>query len=306
MVTSRHRASSLPFVAQRAGQAASGWWIECRLTSRSNGHAAAPRAAHLQDVGHIQQSEDAGPSTVEPGASRNRLSVQPSLGGWARTPRTNMGGDMRPAVLRRGIPIAVVLIVAAAFLLAACALASSADSGQATATPAGGGGAVPTWTPQSVTGSAYLNSVYFVDGHTGWVAGTKGAILKTSDAGLTWSRQPTGTYGILWSVFFISHRVGWAVGGSSTTDRRHHPQDLRRRPDVAPPVFAREACPGIGLVHRQGAWMGSGRQQQPRVRRRSPAHVRRRPALARREQGFEPPLLCSALRRRQEGLDRRR
>jgi photosystem II stability/assembly factor-like uncharacterized protein len=64
------------------------------------------------------------------------------------------------------------------------------------------------------TGNFYLNSLYFIDQNTGWVAGT--LLLKTTNAGINWFSQPTGG-GYGWSdVFFTSSNTGYitGIGGS--------------------------------------------------------------------------------------------
>jgi photosystem II stability/assembly factor-like uncharacterized protein len=62
---------------------------------------------------------------------------------------------------------------------------------------------------------------FFVDTQTGWVVGESG-ILKTTDAGLTWSNQPTGVPGAssFSTGFFINAQIGWVIGSSllKTTD----------------------------------------------------------------------------------------
>ena len=67
-------------------------------------------------------------------------------------------------------------------------------------------------------------SVHFVDANTGYAVGSDysdfndyGAILKTSDAGETWTRKYTGTnkYFYIYSVFFTDLLNGYAVGNYS-------------------------------------------------------------------------------------------
>lgn len=58
-----------------------------------------------------------------------------------------------------------------------------------------------------------LNSVFFVDGQTGWAVGKSGAFIKTVDGGVNWAVQSSGTDAYLASVAFVDARRGWAVGG---------------------------------------------------------------------------------------------
>ncbi|MGA9294321.1 MAG: YCF48-related protein [Ignavibacteriaceae bacterium] len=59
-----------------------------------------------------------------------------------------------------------------------------------------------------------LQTMFFINKDTGWIAGNEGVILKTTDAGSTWVCQQTnGTeYGTLTSLCFIDENTGWASG----------------------------------------------------------------------------------------------
>lgn len=84
-----------------------------------------------------------------------------------------------------------------------------------------------TWTPQECkalepdTGPAggadwakplpALYGVYFENKELGWIAGMDGVILKTADAGKTWTKAVSGTDKPLYSVV-VKGSKGWAVG----------------------------------------------------------------------------------------------
>ena len=61
-----------------------------------------------------------------------------------------------------------------------------------------------------------LSSVYFPNATTGYIVGDAGTILKTTDAGTSWTTQISGTFNGLTSVCFIGVDTGYAIGGSST------------------------------------------------------------------------------------------
>jgi photosystem II stability/assembly factor-like uncharacterized protein len=71
-------------------------------------------------------------------------------------------------------------------------------------------------TPQSSGTTNDLRDVFFVDAKEGWVVGSGGIILHTSDGGGTWSPQNSATSGTLSGVFFIDADTGWAVGNAGT------------------------------------------------------------------------------------------
>lgn len=53
---------------------------------------------------------------------------------------------------------------------------------------------------------------FFVDAQTGWSVGDNGEILKTSNAGTSWTRQATGVTTRLTQVRFADANQGWAIG----------------------------------------------------------------------------------------------
>ncbi|MHA1642296.1 MAG: WD40/YVTN/BNR-like repeat-containing protein [Promethearchaeota archaeon] len=64
-----------------------------------------------------------------------------------------------------------------------------------------------------------LRDIVFVDNKTGWIVGTSGTILHTTD-GFNWSIQASGTSNDLETVDFINSTFGWAMGSDyiKTTD----------------------------------------------------------------------------------------
>jgi photosystem II stability/assembly factor-like uncharacterized protein len=57
-----------------------------------------------------------------------------------------------------------------------------------------------------------LNGAYLLDSGIGFVVGDSGTILKTSDAGMTWSPLTSGTTNALYDVYFFDPTQGVAVG----------------------------------------------------------------------------------------------
>jgi hypothetical protein len=62
-------------------------------------------------------------------------------------------------------------------------------------------------------------SIYFTDSNTGWVVGSYGTIIKTTNGGTNWFSQNSGTTNVLYSVYFIDSNTGWAVGSNGTVLR---------------------------------------------------------------------------------------
>ena len=67
---------------------------------------------------------------------------------------------------------------------------------------------------KSVPVRSTLTAVCFVDEKTGWAVGQWGVVLRTDDAGETWTvqRSDTTTDRPLFSVYFKDRERGWAVG----------------------------------------------------------------------------------------------
>jgi photosystem II stability/assembly factor-like uncharacterized protein len=76
-----------------------------------------------------------------------------------------------------------------------------------------------SWTSEQPT-EHILQTMFFINKDTGWIAGNEGVILKTTDAGSTWEyQQMNGTdYGTLTSLCFIDGNNGWASGSGLDVD----------------------------------------------------------------------------------------
>jgi photosystem II stability/assembly factor-like uncharacterized protein len=103
--------------------------------------------------------------------------------------------------------IVLVSIALAGYVLAACGSATTKDAAHSDTTAA---------TSLSAALSADLSCVDFVDSAHGWAAGSKGAILATSNGGKTWRAQRSGTASWLRGVAFADVAHGWAVGDDGT------------------------------------------------------------------------------------------
>jgi photosystem II stability/assembly factor-like uncharacterized protein len=70
-----------------------------------------------------------------------------------------------------------------------------------------------TWHKHANEEDVVLNKVSFVSPDYGWIVGEFGTILKTTDGGITWSRQRSGIDKTsLFGVSFVDETHGWCVG----------------------------------------------------------------------------------------------
>src|SRR5262245_49746940 len=73
------------------------------------------------------------------------------------------------------------------------------------------------WFVQPSGTSQELNAVFFQpDGRNGVAVGAGGTIVRTTNAGDTWTRPPSNTSFTLSGVWFTTPTEGWAVGASGT------------------------------------------------------------------------------------------
>ena len=69
------------------------------------------------------------------------------------------------------------------------------------------------WTNQNpIPNDNDLTSTFFIDDSTGWIVGSEGFIIKTTNTGLDWIQQTSGTTFTLISVKFITSNIGWICG----------------------------------------------------------------------------------------------
>jgi len=60
-----------------------------------------------------------------------------------------------------------------------------------------------------------LQSIFFINENTGWAAGDKGSILKTTDSGNNWIEQQCGRAKNLRKIYFINANTGFALSDTS-------------------------------------------------------------------------------------------
>jgi photosystem II stability/assembly factor-like uncharacterized protein len=58
---------------------------------------------------------------------------------------------------------------------------------------------------------AWLRSVYFLDQNRGWVAGSGGTLLRTTDGGESWTKLLPLSRDTLHDVYFADDNVGWLI-----------------------------------------------------------------------------------------------
>jgi len=64
--------------------------------------------------------------------------------------------------------------------------------------------------------SNHFYGVYFANANTGYAVGGNGKIIKTPNAGSSWTAQVSGSSRSLFSVYFTDANTGYVVGDSGT------------------------------------------------------------------------------------------
>lgn len=67
------------------------------------------------------------------------------------------------------------------------------------------------WRVQQTKTLAWLRAVYFVDENNGWIVGSRGTYLFTSDGGETWRQAPKFTNDNIVDVYFSDLDTGWLL-----------------------------------------------------------------------------------------------
>ncbi len=67
------------------------------------------------------------------------------------------------------------------------------------------------WTKKESNTLAWLKDVYFVTEQTGWIVGSGGTFLTTTDGGKTWTKAKKFTEDDLRQVYFTDEKTGWLL-----------------------------------------------------------------------------------------------
>jgi photosystem II stability/assembly factor-like uncharacterized protein len=71
--------------------------------------------------------------------------------------------------------------------------------------------AAGAWTKQKSGTLAWLHAVYFLDQNRGWIVGSSGTLLSTSDGGETWKIMRPPTEDNVRDLYFADEQNGWLV-----------------------------------------------------------------------------------------------
>lgn len=67
------------------------------------------------------------------------------------------------------------------------------------------------WIKRDSNTLAWLKTVHFIDDNKGFIGGSGGTLLKTSDAGKTWQKAPSFTKDTILEIVFTDQKTGWIL-----------------------------------------------------------------------------------------------
>lgn len=67
------------------------------------------------------------------------------------------------------------------------------------------------WTPQHSNTLAWLHDVYFLNDSKGWIVGSNGTLLTTSDGGKNWEKHAVNTSDNIRQIHFLDEKNGWLL-----------------------------------------------------------------------------------------------
>jgi photosystem II stability/assembly factor-like uncharacterized protein len=85
------------------------------------------------------------------------------------------------------------------------------------------------WVRQTTNTFAWFRDIQFIDDRVGWIAGTDGVLLSTTDGGTTWTQMRKFTTDSLIQVHFTSPTTGWLLCERSIYGRGNNPTSYLRK-----------------------------------------------------------------------------
>ncbi|MBN2008961.1 T9SS type A sorting domain-containing protein [candidate division KSB1 bacterium] len=111
------------------------------------------------------------------------------------------------------------------------------------------------WNDITSSGLTYkaVNDYHFFNGHTGFLVGTEGNIIKTTDAGKTWANIYSGVVEDLWAIEFLDNQTGFVVGDFGRILKTEDGGDTWRKTDSG----TQENIYAISFMNDHEGWVGT-------------------------------------------------
>jgi len=108
-----------------------------------------------------------------------------------------------------------------------------------------------TWLHQTSPMKRNLNSIYFTDANTGWIAGYE-VILKTNNRGEAWQLKYISTYADFNDIYFVNSDTGWVIG-----DKIHITENGGQSwtPQTLPNVTGNYYLNGVFISDKLNGWV---------------------------------------------------
>ena len=99
----------------------------------------------------------------------------------------------------------------------------------------------------------FVSKSYFFNGHTGFLVGSEGNIIKTTNTGQSWRNIPSGVVEDLWDITFVNRQTGFVVGHFGRILKTEDGGQTWRKTDSG----TQEDVYSIGFKNEQEGWAGT-------------------------------------------------
>ena len=99
----------------------------------------------------------------------------------------------------------------------------------------------------------FINDSYYFNGHTGFVVGDDGNILKTEDTGQSWTNIYSRVVEDLWDIEFINRKTGFVVGNFGRILKTEDGGNIWRKTDSG----TQEDVYCIAFLNETEGWVGT-------------------------------------------------
>jgi photosystem II stability/assembly factor-like uncharacterized protein len=99
----------------------------------------------------------------------------------------------------------------------------------------------------------FISKHYFFNGHTGFIIGSEGNIIKTMNTGQSWENIPSGVVEDLWDIAFVNRQTGFVVGNFGRILKTEDSGRTWRKTDSG----TQEDIYAIGFRNETEGWAGT-------------------------------------------------
>ena len=107
--------------------------------------------------------------------------------------------------------------------------------------------------PSAFLPDKFIHDSYFFNGHAGFLVGSDGNIIKTTDTGQNWESINSGVVEQLWDIKFINDKIGFVVGDFGRILKTEDGGETWRKTDSG----TQENIYSIAFKNEHDGWVGT-------------------------------------------------